>query len=123
MADCWRGHFDSALWFELWLRHFGPILIVSGFLLTTASNIFSNSFHIYQAEIFPTRMRGTAVGLAYSLSRITSALLPVIALPVLKSSGPVTVFLGAAVIMAILCLDVGLLGPNSTGKSLETVSQ
>ncbi|HET8853989.1 MAG TPA: hypothetical protein VFN02_15835, partial [Ktedonobacteraceae bacterium] len=48
----------------------------SGFLLTVASQVFSNSYHIYQAEIFPTRMRGTAVGIAYSLSRLSSALLP-----------------------------------------------
>lgn len=100
-----------------------PLIIAAGFLLTTVSNIFSNSFHIYQAEIFPTRMRGTAVGIAYSLSRVTSAVLPFIAIPVLHSSGPVTVFTGAAIVMAILCLDVGLLGPKSTGRSLEVVSQ
>jgi len=86
------------------------------------SNIFSNAFHIYQAEIFPTRMRGTAVGIAYSLSRLTSAALPFIALPILQAYGPVAVFSGSAAIMAILCLDVGLFGPRSTGQSLETVS-
>src|SRR5579859_543075 len=100
-----------------------PLIIASGFLLTTVSNIFSNAFHIYQAEIFPTRMRGTAVGIAYSLSRLTSAALPFIALPVLQAYGPVAVFAGSATIMAILCLDVGLFGPKSTGLSLETVSK
>lgn len=100
-----------------------PLIVAAGFLLTTVSNIFSNSFHIYQAEIFPTRMRGTAVGIAYSLSRVTSAVLPFVAVPVLHTSGPVTVFIGAAIIMAILCLDVGFLGPKSTGRSLEVVSQ
>jgi putative MFS transporter len=100
-----------------------PVLVICGFLLTTVSNIFSNAFHIYQAEIFPTRMRGTAVGTAYSLSRLASAILPFVALPVLKSSGPVTVFAGAAVILGILCLDVAILGPRSTGQTLEVVSQ
>jgi putative MFS transporter len=100
-----------------------PVLVICGFLLTTVSNIFSNAFHIYQAEIFPTRMRGTAVGTAYSLSRLASAILPFVALPVLKSSGPVTVFAGAAIILGILCLDVAILGPRSTGKTLEVVSQ
>ncbi|HEY2222887.1 MFS transporter, partial [Actinomycetospora sp.] len=33
------------------------LIVAAGFLLTTASNIFSNSFHIYQAEIFPTSIR------------------------------------------------------------------
>jgi MFS transporter, putative metabolite:H+ symporter len=101
---------------------FVPLIVASGFLLTTVSNIFSNSFHIYQAEIFPTRMRGTAVGIAYSLSRVTSAVLPFVALPVLKSSGPVAVFAGTAVILAILCVDVAWLGPKSTGRVLETIS-
>lgn len=100
-----------------------PIIVISGFLLTTTSNVFSNSFHIYQAEIFPTRMRGTAVGIAYSLSRATSAVLPFVALPVLKSYGPVAVFAGAAVILILLCLDVSLLGPRSTGRTLEDIAQ
>lgn len=100
-----------------------PLLIIaSGFLLTTISNIFSNVFHIYQAEIFPTRMRGTAVGIAYSLSRLASAILPLIALPALALYGPVPVFIGAAIILCIVCFDVALLGPKTTGRSLEAVS-
>ncbi len=99
------------------------LIIVSGFLLTVVSNFFSNAFHIYQAEIFPTRMRGTAVGTAYSLSRLTSALLPFGAVALLKSSGPIAVFTAAAIILAILCLDVGILGPRSTGRALEDVAR
>ena len=99
-----------------------PVIIITGFLLTVSSNIFSNSFHIYQAEIFPTRMRGTAVGTAYSLSRLTSAALPFAALPLLHAAGPAAVFIAAAIILAILCLDVSILGPNSTGRALEVVS-
>ncbi|GAC1358932.1 MAG: MFS transporter [Ktedonobacteraceae bacterium] len=100
-----------------------PLIIVSGFLLTVASNFFSNAFHIYQAEIFPTRMRGTAVGTAYSLSRLVSGLLPFGAVALLKSSGPIAVFTAAAILLAVLCLDVGLLGPRSTGLTLEEVAK
>jgi putative MFS transporter len=99
------------------------VLVLSGFLLTTVSNIFSNAFHIYQAEIFPTRMRGTAVGVAYSLSRLVSAILPFAALPVLKTLGPVAVFAGEAVLLVLLCLDVALLGPRSTGRTLEIIAR
>ncbi|GCE48837.1 putative MFS transporter [Thermosporothrix hazakensis] len=99
-----------------------PIIVVSGFLVTAVSNLFSNAFHIYQAEIFPTRMRGTAVGIAYSLSRITTAVLPFIALPALKLYGPGTVFIGSALIMGLVCLDVGVLGPRSTGRALESIA-
>jgi putative MFS transporter len=95
------------------------LIMVAGFLITSASNVFSNSFHIYQAEIFPTRMRGTAVGLAYSLSRLSGAILPFISVTVLDSFGATAVFVGSAAIMTILSLDVGLLGPRSTGMNLE----
>ncbi len=99
-----------------------PLIIASGFLFTVASQVFSNSYHIYQAEIFPTRMRGTAVGIAYSLSRLSSAILPFVALPLLQTSGPVAVFGACAIILGIVSLDVGLLGPRTTGQSLEKVA-
>src|SRR3954451_10706286 len=66
-----------------------------------------------------TRMRGTAVGIAYSLSRATGAVLPFISVAVLDSLGATAVFVGSAAIMCVLALDVGLLGPRSTGRNLE----
>lgn len=95
------------------------VIVVAGFLLTAVSNVFSNAFHIYQAEIFPTAIRSTASGVAYSLSRATSVALPFVAVPLLASLGPVAVFSGSAVLIVLLCLDVGLLGPLSTGRALE----
>lgn len=100
-----------------------PLIVASGFLLTAVSNVFSNAFHIYQAEIFPTAIRSTANGAAYSLSRATSAALPFIAVPALATLGPVAVFSGTAVLIVLLCLDVGLLGPLSTGLKLEAVDE
>jgi MFS transporter, putative metabolite:H+ symporter len=97
------------------------LIVLAGFLLTTASNVFSNSFHIYQAEIFPTAIRSTASGVAYSLSRGTSVVLPFVAVPLLATAGPVWVFGGSAVLIVLLCLDVGLLGPLTTGRALEEV--
>jgi len=99
------------------------MIVVAGFLLTAVSNIFSNAFHIYQAEIFPTAIRSTASGICYSLSRATSTVLPFVAVPALAALGPVAVFSGSAVLIVLLCLDVGLLGPLSTGLRLEEVEQ
>lgn len=100
-----------------------PWLIVgAGFLLTCASNVFSNGFHTYQAEIFPTAMRSAAISIPYSLSRATSAAMPFIAIPLLSSLGPTAVFVGSAILLVVLCVDVGVLGPRSTGLSLETVA-
>jgi putative MFS transporter len=98
------------------------LIVAAGFLLTAASNVFSNGFHIYQAEIFPTRMRSTAVSTAYSLSRLSGAMLPFISVSALDHLGPTAVFLGSAVILAIVAIDVAILGPRSTGLNLETSS-
>jgi putative MFS transporter len=97
------------------------LIVTAGFVLTCASNVFSNGFHTYQAEIFPTRMRSSAISIAYSLSRVTSAVLPFVALNALDHLGAGTVFTGSAIILVILCLDVAILGPRSTGRSLEAV--
>ena len=98
------------------------LIVTAGFLLTCASNVFSNGFHIYEAEIFPTRLRSSAIGFTYSLSRAVSAALPFVAIPVLDSLGATAVFVGSAVLMVVLCADVALLGPRSTGRSLEKVA-
>jgi putative MFS transporter len=98
------------------------LIVGAGFLLTATSNVFSNAFHIYQAEIFPTRIRATAVGTAYSLSRLSGAILPFISVSVLDHLGASAVFIGSAAIMGLIGLDVGLLGPRSTGLNLEEAS-
>ncbi|MFK0265762.1 MFS transporter [Streptomyces angustmyceticus] len=96
-------------------------IVAFGFLLTVCSNVFSNAFHVYQTELFPTGLRSSAIGIAYSLSRLTSVVLPFVALNVLDTLGPAAVFAGSAGLMLLLCLDVALLGPRSTGRSLERI--
>jgi putative MFS transporter len=95
------------------------VIVAAGFLLTVSSNVFSNGFHIYQSELFPTGVRSSAVGVAYSLSRLASAILPFVALHALDVFGPGWVFAGAAMLMGLLALEVRVLGPRTTGHSLE----
>ena len=47
------------------------LLILFGALVTLANNIMSFSFHAYQAELYPTRIRALAVGFTYSWSRFS----------------------------------------------------
>ncbi|MFG2859989.1 MFS transporter [Streptomyces sioyaensis] len=96
-------------------------VVTFGFLLTVCSNVFSNAFHVYQTELFPTGLRSSAIGIAYSLSRLTSVVLPFVALSVLSDLGAAAVFTGSAGLMLLLCLDVALLGPRTTGRSLERI--
>ncbi|WP_425841784.1 MFS transporter [Streptomyces fractus] len=97
------------------------LIVGAGFLLTVCSNVFSNAFHVYQTEIFPTGMRSSAIGIAYSLSRLTSVVLPFIAIDVLDDLGANAVFIGSGALMLVLCLNVRLLGPRTTGRSLESI--
>lgn len=98
------------------------LIVGAGFVLTCVSNIFSNSFHVYHAEIFPTAIRSAAISIPYSLSRLTSGILPFIQIPLLATLGPPAVFSGAAALLVVMCVNVGVLGPRSTGRSLEAVA-
>ncbi|BBZ45119.1 MFS transporter [Mycobacterium parmense] len=98
----------------------GPI-VVCGLGYTLVSNIFSNTFHVYQAEIFPTQLRATAVGSAYSLSRLSSGLMPFVLVPLLHTRGPDALFAAVATALAIVAVDIGMFGPRTTGRALDGV--
>ncbi|MHB1473889.1 MAG: MFS transporter [Dermatophilaceae bacterium] len=98
------------------------VILVCGFLYTAISNLFSNSFHIYQAEIFPTQLRGTATSGTYALSRLSSAAMPFILLPLLHHAGAGALFAVVAAALVIVAVDIGLLGPRTTGRALESVN-
>jgi putative MFS transporter len=99
------------------------LIILFGFLYTLASNIFSNAFHVFQAEIYPTAIRATAAGSAYSLSRLMSGLMPFVLLPVLKVHGATAMFTVVACAMIIIMVDVGVLGPRTSGRALEEMNE
>jgi putative MFS transporter len=100
-----------------------PIAIVAfGMSYTVVSNIFSNAFHIFQAEIFPTAIRATATSTAYGLSRLSSAAMPFVLLPLLERSGATAMFAAVATAMAIVVVDIGVFAPSTTGRPLEHVA-
>lgn len=98
------------------------LILVFGFLYTATSNLFSNAYHIYQAEIFPTTLRSTASSGTYSLSRLASGAMPFVLVPLLNSNGATTLFLVVAGALVVVALDVALLGPRTTGRRLESVN-
>ncbi len=98
------------------------VIVPLGVAYTMAANIFSNAFHIFQAEIFPTAVRATAAGTAYGLSRLSSAAMPFILLPLLSRAGAVAAFSAVGVAMLIVVLDIALFAPRTTGRALEDVA-
>ncbi|MCL6633440.1 MAG: MFS transporter [Alicyclobacillus herbarius] len=99
------------------------LVVVFGFLYTLVSNVFSNAYHIFQVEIYPTAIRATASGAGYSLSRLMSGLIPFILLPVLNQHGATAMFSVVAAAMVVIMLDIGIFGPRTTGRPLEDVNE
>jgi putative MFS transporter len=97
-------------------------IVVLGFLYTSVSNVFSNGLHILQVEIFPTAVRATAAGACYGLSRLSSAMMPFVLLPVLQQRGAGPMFVVVAAALWIVMIDVAFFAPSTTGKSLEEVN-
>ena len=97
-------------------------ILATGFLYTVASNIFSNALHVFSVEIFPTFVRATAGGLTYGLSRLSSAAMPFVLLPVLERWGAGPMFAVVAGALLIVIVDIALFAPATTGRSLEQLS-
>ncbi|MDQ0189378.1 MFS transporter [Alicyclobacillus cycloheptanicus] len=99
------------------------LIIIFGFLYTLVSNIFSNAYHIFQVEIYPTSIRATASGAGYSLSRLSSGLMPFVLLPLLQTSGATAMFSVVAIAMVIVMIDIGGFAPKTTARPLEELNQ
>lgn len=98
------------------------LILVAGFGYTVASNVFSNAYHVYQSELYPTSLRATGAGSAYSLSRLATAVMPFVLVPLLDDDGASAVFICIGIAMALVIADILALGPRTTGQSLEQVN-
>lgn len=97
-------------------------IVVFGLLITASSNVFSNIYHVYQAEIFPSDVRATAVGWTYSVSRLSSAALPFILVPLLENYGATTMFAAVLLALAATIAVIASLGPRTSGRSLDEIN-
>ena len=109
------------LWFS---QVSNAVLLVSlGVCLTLAGNIISYSYHAYQTELYPTSIRARAVGFVYSWSRFSAIFTAFLIAAVLKEFGSTGVFVFIAGAMLIVMAAIGLLGPRTKGRALETISR
>ena len=98
-------------------------LIVLGMLLTMSNNILSFSFHAYQAELYPTRIRALAVGFVYSWSRLSVVFSAFAISFILGRFGVPGVFAFIAGSMAIVMLAIAWMGPRTNQLALEAISE
>jgi len=100
-----------------------PAAVVGfGALLTLANYWFSAAFHAYQAELFPTRLRGTGVGFTYSWSRLSAAFTSLLVGWVLRDYGVPAVFAMLAVAMSLVAAVIGAMGPRTNRMVLEDIA-
>jgi putative MFS transporter len=98
-------------------------LIAFGGLLTIATSLLSYSYHAYQSELYPTRMRARAIGFVYSTSRLSTVFSSFMIAFFLERFGTLGVFGFIASAMLVVVLSVGLLGPRTHGLALEEIAQ
>jgi putative MFS transporter len=100
----------------------GALILLSGCLLTLANNWLIVIFHPYAAELFPTRIRASAVGFTFSWSRVSSILVGYAVTFLLATYGTVAVFAMIALAMLAIILAIGILGPRTNNLSLEAIA-
>ena len=119
----WSALLMSVLGIGMGYASSSGAIVALGFLYTAASNVFSNGIHTFQVEIFPTAVRTTAAGACYGLSRLSSAAMPFVLLPVLRRWGAGPMFVAIGMAMWVVIVDVAWFGPRTTGRALEDVNE
>jgi putative MFS transporter len=99
------------------------LAVLFGFLVAFILWQFSNFLHTYQAEVFPTRVRTTASGTVYALSRISTSILTFMITAVFLPHGLLATFGIIWVFIAIVVVDIGVFGPKSSKLQLEQIAQ
>jgi len=97
-------------------------LILCGALVTVSNIVLSYSYHAYQTELYPTRIRARAVGFVYSFSRLATILSGFAIAIALRDFGTTGVFVFIASCMLVVVLAVSSLGPRTVGLTLEEAS-
>ena len=108
------------LWF------IGPTSATRVLLLGTLSNMcvgtMSLAVYLYTPELYPTRSRALAVGMATAWLRLASIIGPNVVGMMVADGGLKTVFLTFGLVAACACLIVGLFAIETGGRVLEEIS-
>jgi putative MFS transporter len=98
-------------------------IMVVGVAIAFSNTVMAYSFHAYQSELYPTRIRARAVGFTYSWSRMSTIFVGFIIAFFLRNYGTLGVFTFIAGAMVIVFLVIAIMGPRTTGRRLEAISR
>ena len=131
VADKWERKWQ-VVWTALMMAAFGLLfaaqsgafgVILFGILITLSSNWFSFSYHAYQSELYPTRIRARAVGFVYSWSRFGVIISSFLIAWFLRDYGTIGVFTLIAGGMLVCAVAIAGWGPTTNRRPLEEISQ
>ncbi len=97
-------------------------IIVIGVCIQLSNTLLTSTYHAYQSELFPTRVRARAVGFVYSMSRLSNVFSSLMIGFFLQNFGSFGVFCFIAASMLFVMGSIGLFGPRTNGLSLEEVA-
>ena len=97
-------------------------LIALGVAINFSNNLLSFSYHAYQAELYPTRIRARAVGFVYSWSRLSTVASSYVIAWLLGVAGAIGAFGFIAAAMGVVVTSVSLFGPPTRGRALEAIA-
>ena len=104
LALCAATMAATGIWFA---TSNAPVqLMATGTAYNMMVAIYGAALSVYGAELFPTALRATVSSTAWAVNRITSALAPLVLLPLLKSAGPLAM---TAAIALAMCASAALL--------------
>lgn len=97
-----------------------PLIILFGFLTEMMIFLDGPLLHTYEAEIYPTSVRGRGAGISFALSRLGGFLAPLAAGILLAGDASGETLIGAAAGAWLLCaLVAAVVAVNTTNISLE----
>jgi putative MFS transporter len=99
------------------------MLMFLGVLITLGGTLLSVGYHAYQVELFPTRMRATAVGFVYSMSRLSAMFSGFMIAFALRHFGVPGVFALITGAMIVVMAAIGLFGPRTNNRALDDISR
>jgi putative MFS transporter len=102
---------SAALGLALARQPVGVLWTVLGVLLACSNQARATAEHVYRSELFPTALRGRAVGLVYSFTRIAAAVSSYVVGLCFARAGVIAVFMLLGGALSISAFVTAVFGP------------